>query len=59
MLIKIMLTKIMLTKIMLAKILLTKNMASRIKTLIIKISHQTILEKQPIETKLHIISLRL
>ena len=40
---------------MLAKIMLTKNMASRIKTLIIKISHQTILEKQPIETKLHII----
>lgn len=35
--------------------MLTKNMASRIKTLIIKISDKTILEKQPTETKLQII----
>ena len=55
MLTKNMLAKIMLAKIMLAKIMLIKNMASRIKTLIIKISDKTILEKQPTETKLQII----
>jgi hypothetical protein len=35
--------------------MLIKNMASRIKTLIIKILDKTILEKQPTETKLQII----